>query len=666
MKIKKHLAALLLILPHLCAHAQWANPVSFSTEQKRTSENQIVLTFKGTIESGWHVYSTDNNNGGPTPATFNIDIADGITPVGKLQPLGKPQRKFEEIFGMEVTYFENQCAFRQMFTINKKEYQLKGYLEYGACDDQNCIPPTPFEITIKGNDGPAASTNETAVLPISTQSADTLAVALPTNAIDTLATDAPLWSDVTKRINSPTNQHAAEEQGKTTLWWLFFMGLTGGLLALFTPCVWPIIPMTVSLFLKRSEKRSRGIRDALIYGLSIITIYVSLGTLVTLVFGAAALNALSTNAIVNIFFFLLLVAFGISFLGVFEISLPSSWSNKADQKASATSGMVSLFIMALTLSLVSLACAGPIIGFMLVEIATTGSLVGPVIAMLGFSVALALPFTLFALFPTMLKKAPKSGGWMNTFKVFLGFVELAFAFKFLSVADLSYGWHILDREIFLIFWILLSVLAALYFLGVIKLPIDHGRKNKPDALRITLGLASLAFAIYMVPGVLGKPLPAISAFAPPMHTQHIRLFSQTVEPQFRDYEEGMRHAQKVGKPVLLDFTGYGCVNCREMEQKVWNDPRVADLLKNKVILISLYVDGKTSLPERMTVVENGRTTTLRTQGDKWSYLQRKRFGANAQPFYVVCSPDGLPLSSPYGFDTDPDNFINFINSALKQ
>lgn len=468
-----------------------------------------------------------------------------------------------------------------------------------------------------------------------------------------------LWGDATAELKALGND-TEENSAASGLGWLFLIGFAGGLLALLTPCVWPIIPMTVSFFLKRSEKKSHGIRDAIIYGLSIIVIYVSLGIAITLIFGASALNALSTNAVVNIFFFLLLVVFGLSFMGLFEITLPSSWSNKADQKAESTTGLLSIFIMAFTLALVSFSCTGPIIGFMLVEVATMGNILGPFIGMLGFAVALALPFTIFAMFPALLKKVPKSGSWMNTVKVILGFVEMAFALKFLSVADLAYGWHILDREVFIIIWVLLAILLGLYLLGWLKLPIDGKKKPKRNLVKTVIGIISFAFAAYMIPGIFGMPLPAISAFAPPMYTQHIRWFDNSVEAHFRNYEEGMAYAKENNKTVLIDFTGFGCVNCREMEQKVWNDPKVADMLQNDVVLISLYVDDKTALPQHIKVEENGKTTTLRTIGDKWSYLQRKRFGANAQPFYVLCDADGHPLKPAYTFDTDAEKFIEFL------
>lgn len=647
-----------------CGYAQFDEPATFSVKQERISENKLLIIFHGNIDQGWHVYSTNIAGGGPTPATFNVDKSKGIKLNGKLRAKGNEKHKHDDIFGMEVSYFENTCSFEQELIITDKEYSLEGYLEYGACSDKNCTPPTAVEVSVKGEDGPTASqdeqqtTDEANSEDTTISKADTISQTTITGTKDI---DDNLWSDVSNQLKQLNNQ----ERGNSTLLWLFVMGLLGGLLALLTPCVWPIIPMTVSFFLKRAEKKSRGIRDAIIYGLSIIVIYVTLGIIITLIFGANALNSLSTNSIVNIFFCLLLIIFGISFLGVFEITLPSSWSNKTDEKARNTTGFLSIFIMAFTLALVSFSCTGPIIGFMLVEVASTGNILGPCIGMLGFSIALALPFSLFAMFPTLLKKAPKSGSWMNTTKVALGFVEIAFALKFLSVADLAYGWSILDRDTFLIIWTILSLTLSLYMFGFIKLPIDGGRKQKHSTYKFILAIASLLFAVYMIPGIFGKPLPAISAFAPPMYTQHIRVIkSQNTEPAFRDYEEGMAFAKKHNKPVLLDFTGYGCVNCREMEQKVWNDPEVSNILKHNVVLISLYVDDRTPLSEHIKISNNGKTTTLRTKGDKWSYLQRVRFGANAQPFYVLCSPDGKPLQPSYGFDTDPQHFVKFLKKGL--
>lgn len=662
MKTKSILTFLFIAYSVCFASAQWDEPVSFSVLQTKKSASEIIVTFKGTIAPGWHVYSTNIDQGGPTPATFNVDKSKGIKPIGKLRTLSKAQHHIDEIFNMEVSYFENSCVFEQHFTIMEKDYSLKGYLEYGACNDQNCTPPTAVDISIEGNDGPVAevadniekANDETAETPTTI---DTIKTAPSTTA----ATTPPdLWSDKTQELKALSADHTAT-QHDTTLWWLFVMGLMAGILALVTPCVWPIIPMTVSFFLKRSEKKSHAIRDAVIYGISIVVIYVSLGLIITLLFDSDTLNSLSTNAIVNIFFFTLLIVFGLSFLGLFEITLPSSWSNKTDQKAESTTGLISIFIMAFTLALVSFSCTGPVIGFMLVEVASIGNILGPFVAMLGFAIALAVPFTIFALFPTLLKKAPKSGSWMNTVKVILAFIEFAFALKFFSVADLSYGWHILDRDVFIAIWIVLATTLGLYLLGLIKLPIDGRKRPKRTKTKTLLALCSLAFVVYMVPGLLGKPLETISAFTPPMYTQHIRVYkTETVEAQFKDYEQGMAYAQQNNKFVIIDFTGFGCVNCREMEQKVWNDPRVANILRNDIVLISLYVDDKTPLSSHVEVTERGKQKTLRTIGDKWSHLQRTRFGVNAQPFYVLCNPQGDPIKPAYTFDTDADKFVDFL------
>ncbi len=671
MSIRKFLILLAVLLVSSACRAQFAEPVSFAVKQKRTTDSTITLEFHGSIDPEWHVYSTEKTNGGPTPATFNTDKAKGIRKSGSLRAVGKAQRKYDDIFGMEVSYFENACTFEQDLVITERQYSLSGYLEYGACSDRNCMPPTSVDVNVAGHDGPVAKDNGTAgateqakntEVPADTASGDTSATSvLPASS----GMDDSLWGDVSTRLKQLNGEARKTAENDTTLLWLFVMGLTGGIIALFTPCVWPIIPMTVSFFLKRAEKKSRGIRDAVTYGLSIILIYVTLGIIITVAFGANALNALSTNAYVNVFFCLMLIVFGVSFLGFFEITLPSSWSNRTDEKARNSSGMISIFVMAFTLALVSFSCTGPIIGFMLVEVASVGNILGPCVGMLGFAIALALPFTLFALFPTLLKKAPKSGSWMNTVKVVLGFVEIAFALKFLSVADLAYGWGILDRDVFLIVWTLLAVTLALYLFGAIRLPIDGGAKSKRSVTKTILGLACSAAVLYMTPGIFGKPLPAISAFTPPMYTQHIRLFKyNSVEAAFKDYDEGMKYARKHNMPVLIDFTGYGCVNCREMEQKVWNDPQVAQILKEKIVLISLYVDDRTPLPDKLRITENGKTTTLRTVGDKWSFLQRTRFGANAQPFYVLCSPDGTPVQPSYGFDTDPRHFVTFLKKAL--
>ena len=654
------------------ALAQWADPATFTVSHKVVDDKEIVVTFKGKIETGWHVYSTDVGNAGPTAATFNIDNAKGLKPIGKLRAVGQPIRKYDNLFDAELSYFENSCTFVQRLAITEPEYSLKGYLEYGACNDRNCMPPTSVEVEFEGSK--VESQESSAESQESSVESQESRVESQETSVDSLrleeqASDSALWSSRVEEIKAMSEEAGDSPNLKPqtsnlkSLWWLLLMGFVGGLIAVLTPCVWPIIPMTVSFFLKRSENKKRGIRDALIYGVSIIVIYMALGAVASLLFGANAANALSTNAVVNIFFALLLIVFGLSFMGFFELQLPSSWSNKADRKAETTTGLISIFIMAFTLALVSFSCTGPIIGFMLVEVSTTNNLLGPLVCMFGFALALALPFTLFAMFPAILKKAPKSGSWMNTLKVVLGFVEIAFALKFVSVADMAYGWHLLSRELFLIIWIILAVLLGLYLLGILKLPIDEGAKPKRNVFKTVLAIVCFAFAAYMVPGVLGKPLKAVSAFAPPMQTQHIRLYGEVVEAQFTNYEEGMARAKAEGKPVLLDFTGYGCVNCREMEMNVWNDPDVAKRLMEDFVLISLFVDDKTPLPKRIKVDEYGHTTTLRTVGDKWSYLQRKRFGANVQPFYVLCSSDGEPLAPPYSYDTDVEKFLKFLDSA---
>ena len=472
------------------------------------------------------------------------------------------------------------------------------------------------------------------------------------------ATAASLWQPVISDLKA---YEAAPTD--SSLLYIFFAGLIGGFLALLTPCVWPIIPMTVSFFLKRNKERSKAIREAVTYGISIVVIYVVLGLVVTLLFGASALNALSTNAVFNIFFCLLLVVFAASFFGAFEITLPSSWSNKIDAKSENTSGMLSIFLMAFTLTLVSFSCTGPIIGFLLVAVSTQGSILAPTIGMLGFAIALAIPFTLFAMFPSLLKSAPKSGGWMNVVKVVLGFIELAFALKFLSVADLAYGWHILDRETFLALWIVIFGLLGVYLLGWLKFPHDD-EGNRTNVPQFFLAMISLAFAIYMIPGLWGAPLKAISAFAPPMNTQDFNLYKASVEAKYHDYEAGMAAAKAEGKPVIIDFTGFGCVNCRKMEAAVWTDPKVANMLNEKYVLISLYVDDKTPLAEPMTVTENGQQRTLRTVGDKWSYLQRVKFGANTQPFYVLIDNEGKPLAGSRSYDEDINAYIDYLQTGI--
>lgn len=644
-----------LALPVL---AQIQEPVKFNSELKRISETEAEIVFNAVMEKGWHVYSTDLGDGGPISATFNVDNISGAEVNGKLLPQGNEIEEMDPIFGMKVRFFESKATFVQKIKITDDKYSIKGYLEYGACNDENCLPPTSVDFEFSGTADAASVSagNDNKTVEDNVPSAIAL-TPLKIGATDKI----DYWKPVINELNS-FGEHAGEE---SMSWiYIFLTGLAGGLLALFTPCVWPIIPMTVSFFLKRTKDKKKGIRDAWTYGASIVVIYLTLGLAITLIFGASALNALSTNAVFNILFCLMLLVFAASFFGAFEITLPSKWSNAVDSKAEQTTGLLSIFLMAFTLSLVSFSCTGPIIGFLLVEVSTTGSVVAPAIGMLGFAIALALPFTLFALFPSWLKSMPKSGGWMNVIKVTLGFLELAFALKFLSVADLAYGWRILDRETFLALWIVIFALLGMYLLGKIKFPHDDDGQ-KVSVPRFFLALISLSFAVYMVPGLWGAPLKAVSAFAPPMQTQDFNLYKNEVHAKFTDYEAGMEYARANNKPVMLDFTGYGCVNCRKMELAVWTDQNVSKLLTEDYVLITLYVDDKTKLAEPIKVTENGKERTLRTVGDKWSYLQRSKFGANAQPFYVLVDNEGMPLNKSYSYDEDIKLYIDFLETGLK-
>lgn len=668
------LGLLLMVISCLSVVAQMQDPVHFKTEWKSISANEAEIIFSATIDPGWHVYSTDLGDGGPTQATINIDKINGATLDGKLKPGSNEIKKMDPIFEMEVKFFEKTAKFTQKVKLTGGKYSVSGYLEYGACNDENCLPPTSVDFTFSGEvpaQAKAADTKEKEApkkeeAPVeAVAKADTAVEALA--ATDSTATETTLqgttnyWTPVISELSS--YGEGTNEESHSWIY-IFFTGLIGGLLALFTPCVWPIIPMTVSFFLKRTKDKKKGIRDAWTYGASIVVIYVTLGLAITLIFGASALNALSTNAIFNILFCLMLVVFAASFFGAFEITLPSKWSNAVDSKAEATTGLLSIFLMAFTLSLVSFSCTGPIIGFLLVEVSTSGSVVAPAIGMLGFAIALALPFTLFAMFPSWLKSMPKSGGWMNVIKVSLGFLELAFALKFLSVADLAYGWRILDRETFLALWIVIFGLLGMYLLGKIKFPHDDDN-TKVGVGRFFLALFSLAFAVYMIPGLWGAPLKAVSAFAPPMQTQDFNLYKNEVHAKFNDFDAGMEYARQNHKPVMIDFTGYGCVNCRKMELAVWTDPQISQIMNDDYVLITLYVDEKTSLPEPIKITENGKERTLRTIGDKWSYLQRSKFGANAQPFYVLLNNEGKPLNSSYSYDEDIAKYKDFLQTGLK-
>ena len=692
MKRRNTLFILFTLLFSLTAMAQ-QNPVHFSVQQKQVSPTEVEVIFTAKIDQGWHVYSTNLPADGPTSASLHVDKAEGVTPVGKLTPRGKELNVYDKTFEMKLRYFENSVGFVQRYKITAKTYSIKGYLEYGACNDEMCLPPTQVEFNFKGNgpaSAPAATPTAANAETEKTTTAATDVAADGLSALTAMTADTAKKSDVlpgdtagsVKQENAQVNAdvnlwqpvikelsafNSTKDSTNSSLWSIFFMGILGGFIALLTPCVWPIIPMTVSFFLKRAkDDRKKGIRDAVTYGLSIIVIYMGLATLVTWAFGPQKLNELATNAPFNVFFFLLLAVFAFSFFGWFELRLPSSWGNAVDNKASATTGLLSIFLMAFTLSLVSFSCTAPVVGLLLVQAATSGDWVAPAVGMFGFALALALPFTFFALFPSLLKQAPKSGSWMNMIKVVLGFIELAFSLKFLSVADLAYGWHILDRETFLSIWIVLFGLLGLYLIGKLKFPHDDLEQKAMPVPAIMLGLCSLAFSVYMLPGLWGAPCKAVSAFAPPINTQDFNLAPQTVHAAYTDYDEGMRAAAAAGKPVLIDFTGFGCVNCRKMEASVWTDSRVAEKLNKDYVLISLYVDDKTPLKQPVEVkLPDGTSRTLRTIGDKWSYLEQTKFGYLAQPFYVPLDNAGKPLNGSFSFKEDVPAYLEFLDKGLE-
>ena len=667
----KRLVLILFVgLLTLAAEGQMVNPVHFSSQLKMLKGGEAEIIFSATIDDGWHVYSTDMGSDGPISATFNVVKMEGVETVGKLTPRGQVTKQYDKMFGMELRFFEKKGQFVQRVRFTQPKYVIDCYLEYGACNDEMCLPPTEVAFKTEGVckelKEDKKEIKEEKVVPVAPE---------PEKPADTVALiEIPAGTDstVTAEVQEPVAMPMVEEKVTDhSLLYILLMGFVGGLLAVVMPCIWPVIPMTVSFFLKRAKtNRSRGIRDALVYGLSIVIIYLTLGLLVTAIFGSDTLNALSTNAVFNVLLFLLLVVFALSFFGWFEIRLPDSWASRVDEKADSLSigssswtTYLSIFLMALTLVLVSFSCTAPIVGLLLVETATSGQWLAPAVGMLGFAVALALPFTLFALFPSWLQQAPKSGSWMNTLKVTLGFIELAFALKFLSVADLAYGWHILDREVFLSLWIVIFALLGAYLCGWLKLGEEENR-GKWQVPCVMGGLVSLAFAIYMVPGLWGAPCKAVSAFAPPMFTQDFNLNNKVVEARYNDFDEALAAARRENKPILVDFTGFGCVNCRKMEAAVWTDPQVADMLMNDYILVSLYVDDKTPLPEPVEVSDGqGGTRTLRTIGAKWSDLQSRRYGTNAQPYYVIIDSEGNQLAPGRGYNEDVAAFVKFLKQT---
>jgi len=644
--IKKLIFIIAVLLLTINVFSQIYEPVKWSFKLNTTSATTADIQLKATIDEGWHLYGLNIPQGGPKATSIVFDNIKNAEKIGEIQAPSKLHKAHDVNFDMDLNWYADEAIFVQKIKFkDPSSVKINGYVEFMSCNDESCLPPTKTAFNLGGESVKADSR------PL-------------TDSIVKVVTSAPsstdYWTPVIDELRNFGN--AEGSAGTTSLWLIFLAGLLGGFLALFTPCVWPIIPMTVSFFLKRSDNKKRGQRDAILYGLAIIFIYVTLGILITFIFGASALNSLSTNAIFNLIFFALLVVFAISFFGAFEITLPASWSTKLDAKADSTAGFVSILFMAFTLVLVSFSCTGPIIGTLLVQVSSSGSILAPAIGMFGFAVALSIPFSLFALFPSWLKTLPKSGGWLNSVKVVLAFLELALALKFFSVADLAYGWRILDREVFLSIWIVIFVLLGLYLLGKLRFAHDNESKHT-SVVGVFLALVSFAFSVYMIPGLWGAPLKAISAFAPPLYTQDFNLYNNEVHPAFTDYDQGMAYATQKKLPVVVDFSGFGCVNCRKMEASVWTDSRVKDLLKNDFVLISLFVDDKTSLIKPYEVNENGRKTMIETIGDKWSYLQRSKFGANAQPFYVMLDNNGRPLNKSYTFDENPANFVKWLKKT---
>ena len=680
--MKKVLSFMLLLMIAWAAEAQILTPVKWEIKLEDSDSSVKTLLFSAKLDNGWHLYDMNLPEGGPISTSFNYETLKGAKTVGSPVPSKKATTVYDQQFEMNLSWYAHEVSFTQKLEItNPKAFKVEGYVEFMACNDENCLPPDKesfsfnqsninvektLQAMAKVEDIPAEELADT--ISVVEEVSEDVSVAKPNKTADTVGTSSSLvhsdlWEPVIEELKAfgDTTVTAAD----TSWLFIFFAGFLGGLIALLTPCVWPMIPMTVSFFLKRTKDRKKAIRDAVTYGVSIIVIYLVLGLLITGIFGASALNDLSTNAIFNIIFFLLLVLFAVSFFGAFEIVLPSSWTNKLDMKADSTTGIISIFFMSFTLVLVSFSCTGPIIGTLLVQAASMGSKVGPAIGMFGFALALSIPFSFFAVFPNMLQSMPKSGGWLNSVKVVLGFLELALALKFLSVADLAYGWRLLDREVFVVLWIVIFALLGFYLLGKIRFSHDSDLKHV-SVPRLFMAIISFGFSIYMIPGLWGAPLKAISAFAPPLYTQDFSLYDNEVHAAFTDYEAGMEYAKRNNKPVMIDFSGYGCVNCRKMEASVWTNIRVKDILEKDYVLITLIVDDKSKLPEPIEIVENGKTRVLRTVGDKWSYLQRSKFGANAQPFYVLLDGDGKPLSPSYAFDEDVSKYIQFLNKGLSE
>lgn len=676
--MKRVYSALLFLLIAVVVKGQIFNPTEWNISLEQSGKPEIEIVFAAKLDAGWHLYDMDLPEGGPVSTSFTFDKLVGAELIGKPVASTTPTTVYDELFSMNLRWYANGVTFKQKVKVtDPTKFLVSGEVEFMVCNDETCLPPERVEFKFNKKNisitESAEAEGDTAEMDVETveesvgdmDNTNTVISKIPVKTLGQLGADNPATSDLwTPVIDELKAYGDAVVSAADTSWlFIFLAGFLGGFVALLTPCVWPMIPMTVSFFLKRTKNRKKAIRDALTYGASIIVIYLVMGLLITGIFGASALNDLSTNAIFNIIFCLLLVVFAISFFGAFEMVLPASWTSKMDSKADSTTGILSIFFMSFTLVLVSFSCTGPIIGTLLVQAASMGSAIGPAIGMFGFALALSIPFSLFAIFPNMLQNMPKSGGWLNSVKVVLGFLELALALKFFSVADLAYGWRILDREVFLVLWIVIFALLGFYLLGKIRFSHDSELKYV-SVPRLFMAIISLAFAVYMIPGLWGAPLKSISAFAPPLYTQDFNLYNDEVHAQFDDYETGMAYAKRANKPVLIDFSGYGCVNCRKMEASVWTDPKVKQIIENDYVLITLMVDDKAKLPEVIEIEEYGKIRKLKTIGDKWSYLQRSKFGANAQPFYVLLNGEGKPLGPSYAFDEDVNKYIQFLQGGL--
>lgn len=684
--MRKIIAIIVPLLFTIVLKAQVLTPVHWTFSSRIISDKEAVLILKAKIDKEWHIYSQYTPDGGPVPTSFRFKASPEYSLIDQVKEKSKSHKSFEEAFGVDVISFSNEAVFEQKINIKKSSaFKITGDLEYMVCNDSKCLPPETIEFSF---DIKAEASTQGAIQSSDRKEEKKQEINSASSQDQKSSGETIQAVDSEKKpeaAETKTNKVSTPDIADQSLWSIFIGGFLGGFLALLTPCVFPMIPLTVSYFTKRAGNRSKSVLQASIYGVSIIVIYVLLGLGVTVLFGADALNDLASNVYFNLVFFLMLVVFGISFLGAFEITLPSSFVNKIDSKADR-GGLIGIFFMAFTLSLVSFSCTGPIIGTLLVQAAVSGSTIGPLMGMTGFSLALALPFTLFAIFPSWMHSLPKSGGWLNSVKVVLGFLEIAFALKFLSNVDLAYHWGILDREVFLVLWIMIFALLGFYLLG--KIRFSHDSETTHISIpRLFMAIISLAFSLYMVPGLWGAPLKAISAFTPPQETQDFNLnevhsssspSTQTSGKKytdlfhcphnldcFFDYDQAMAHAKQVNKPLMIDFTGHSCVNCRKMEASVWADPGVLKKLSEDYVLVSLYVDDKTELPEADQYVSSFSGKKIKTIGNKWSDLQASKYGTNSQPYYVLLDHKGEQLNTPRGFDQDINAYIEFLQTGLK-